>query len=282
MVGLLDPKERIIDAVITDIGKEKLHFGNFKPTFVSFSDLIAIYKTDTIEPGKYKRVTDLNFEAQNYPQDQITFPIDELGRITIDFKHNNIKISYDDEEKIKGLDIQATKEIVKQSLTNLKDLHLLRTKSNNKDEEREIEEFEKDIETSFVIDSERDEVINYIDIIEKEPLFFDDEFQDLNYCFLHPYVQSETNENVLFDIYQNLDAKKEKLDLDGDTYIVDIPFEKSNIFIQVFEKEENGMLTKLDLVESNGIYFAGKVFFKEDGTPIFLKLFTIIFENETG
>lgn len=86
MSGFLDPKTRIIDAILTSEGRKKLSEGNFSIKFASFSDKFVFYKPDTSE-GHEDPTERFYLEAFNAPYDQITFEADDSGKL-VPFRQN--------------------------------------------------------------------------------------------------------------------------------------------------------------------------------------------------
>ena len=81
MAGILNNKSRILDVVLTDIGREQMNRGEFKISYVTFSDLNAQYLDDRDEfPGCANSIDDLiQFEAFNSASDEIIPEISDEG-----------------------------------------------------------------------------------------------------------------------------------------------------------------------------------------------------------
>lgn len=91
-MGLLSPKNRILDTIITDEGRRQLGSGQFKPVFYSFSDVSAVYSPLDVyatgsSPSSSIR-TLLSFEAFPLPQDQVAYEADDSGGLKV-FGNNN-------------------------------------------------------------------------------------------------------------------------------------------------------------------------------------------------
>lgn len=80
MSGLLDPKTRVIDAILTQEGRRKLSEGDFSVHFASFSDKFVVYQRDLNE-GHIDPTTKVYLEAFNAPYDQITFEANDSGQL---------------------------------------------------------------------------------------------------------------------------------------------------------------------------------------------------------
>ena len=91
-MGILSPKTRIMDTIITDEGRRQLGTGRFIPAFYSFSDVGAVYSlSDTFVTGTVPDssvATLVAFEAFPLPQDQVSYEADDSGGLRV-FGNNN-------------------------------------------------------------------------------------------------------------------------------------------------------------------------------------------------
>lgn len=85
MAGLLDPKTRVLDTIITNQGRSQAASGKMKIEYVSFSDASAIYSLDTLVSGGLDFTSRITFEAGNLPQDQIVYEVDDSGKLLGNF-----------------------------------------------------------------------------------------------------------------------------------------------------------------------------------------------------
>lgn len=85
MAGLLDPKTRVLDTIISAEGKRQAASGKMKVEYVSFSDAGAIYSLNTLVSGGLDFTSRLTFEAGPLPQDSITFETDDGGNLLANF-----------------------------------------------------------------------------------------------------------------------------------------------------------------------------------------------------
>jgi hypothetical protein len=86
MSGILNLKERILDTIITQEGRRQLSFGKLQAEYYSFSDGGAFYKlTDQYDSGSISNNNTFRFglEASNLPHDQITFEVDDSGKLKV-------------------------------------------------------------------------------------------------------------------------------------------------------------------------------------------------------
>ena len=80
MSGFLDPKSRVLDAIITPTGRSKMLNGGLDIRFVSFTDISQLYDKDA--NGIYvERPAKLNTEAVSTPNDEIFQTTDDNGKI---------------------------------------------------------------------------------------------------------------------------------------------------------------------------------------------------------
>jgi len=85
MAGLLDPKTRVLDTIITNEGRRQAASGKMNIEYVSFSDASAIYALDTLVSGGLDFTSRITFEAGNLPQDSIVFETDDSGNLLANF-----------------------------------------------------------------------------------------------------------------------------------------------------------------------------------------------------
>ena len=78
MSGVLDSKNRVMDVILTDIGRDQMNRGEFEVSFVSFSDKGSEYVDDGT--GVAADITDrLYFESFSSPADEIVPEISNEG-----------------------------------------------------------------------------------------------------------------------------------------------------------------------------------------------------------
>ena len=78
MSGVLDSKNRVMDVILTEIGRDQMNRGEFEVSFVSFSDKGAEYIDDG--SGVAADITDrLYFESFSSPSDEIVPEISNEG-----------------------------------------------------------------------------------------------------------------------------------------------------------------------------------------------------------
>ena len=83
MAGFLDPKQRVMDVILTEIGRSQMTKGDFDVKYVSFSDDGVEY-VDAGD-GILEPITErLFFEAFSTASDEIIPEVDSLGKFIID------------------------------------------------------------------------------------------------------------------------------------------------------------------------------------------------------
>ena len=83
MAGFLDPKTRVMDVILTELGRLQMTKGEFNIQFVSFSDAGVEY-VDSGD-GVLEPITErLFFEPYSSSNDEIIPEIDNVGKFTID------------------------------------------------------------------------------------------------------------------------------------------------------------------------------------------------------
>lgn len=80
MSGILDNKSRVMDTIITQLGREQIASGELKICYVSFTDGTTFYKGDIVS-GTQDPTQRVYLEASSLPQDQITLRADDAGKL---------------------------------------------------------------------------------------------------------------------------------------------------------------------------------------------------------
>jgi hypothetical protein len=138
MGGILDGKARVLDTIITQVGKRQLAQGGIDVKYVSFSDSTTFYKKDLESPDflpfAENPIGRIQFEACNLPQDQVVFSINTEGKIDYStlaelngpiIRDGNVIIEYSGSaENESDLFIDG---LISSSLDNFEDLQILGT-----------------------------------------------------------------------------------------------------------------------------------------------------------
>jgi len=80
MSGILDPKSRIMDVLLTEEGRRQIAAGTIRIEYASFSDSTTFYELDILS-GSSDPSNRLFFECASSPYDQITFETDDGGHL---------------------------------------------------------------------------------------------------------------------------------------------------------------------------------------------------------
>ena len=81
MAGILDIKTRMIDSVVTNIGRQQIANGMLRVEYASFTDGATYYEADAVS-GSSDASERIYFEAAgDIPQDFITFETDDSGNL---------------------------------------------------------------------------------------------------------------------------------------------------------------------------------------------------------
>lgn len=81
MAGILNPKSRIMDLIMTQEGKRQLAAGDFKVRYASFTDRGTYYDQTSVTGSYDSAVERPLFEASNLPFDSITIEANDHGNV---------------------------------------------------------------------------------------------------------------------------------------------------------------------------------------------------------
>ena len=263
MAGILDPKERVIDFVLTKFGREKFaDDGQLKVSFITISDSNIFYQSSGsyADDDKYR----LFLEASNTGNDRVfvvTGTVDNTLNTTIE------------------------------NLQQLRPIATIPNFTNNTDFELSVNQKE-----FTIVDGDyrisKDGVTNTMDAV-----FQDGNFQHLpNYKYLPPvnkisgelladYPKFNSEEYFSFDtIISRLKGKQ------GIRVNFTENSDEKNIVANIVEQLPDETVSDLTIIDyglySNNIsgspgyrvFFVGKIFNDNLGLPVFSNIFTIIFE----
>lgn len=319
MAGILDAKTRVLDTIITNIGKAQASTGKMNIEYLSFSDAGAIYSLDTLVSGGLDFTSRIKFEAGNLPQDQLVYEVDDSGNLLGNFISQGLQYTVvQGQILVTGSnDVSTTPasgsqfnslagKLTEASLNNFKNLYILGSPDPIFEDFNDFQ-----INTSLVSYTitptkpiSRTEIQN-VNIDNVESLFYDKRLSHIpNFKFLPPvnkplpgstektpignYVN--INQNPILE-YSDLVPELNRLEKDG--FKKDIEFVKSsaenNLLCQFFEFYNN-QITKLDVIDfglfppdvngiSHHVFFVGKVFTDGDNVTTFVNLFVLVFEQ---
>lgn len=284
-MGILDPKSRIIDLLLTNEGRRQLVSGEMRVDYISFSDSSINYNDEEIEK--------IILEANDLPQDQITSESDanELIRkiLTPNFKLINGNLYDIKSQPLSGSNVNDFfDEITYSSLENFNKLQIIKSEDSFTD----IKDLSSNSNNLKFSIEEKDNLEEKISVNLMPSIFLDvDASKSKNYLYLPPVDDNDvplydygfkkgTNE-ILNDESLNkrlLDKKKITFNLNS----------SGKTHIQIFQSENSliNKLKKLDIIkygnlfeknEFKGVaYFVGRLLVDSSGNSTFYRIFTIL------
>lgn len=297
MAGILNSKSRVLDVVLTELGRDQINRGEFNVTFVTFSDKGAQYLDDG--EGVALRIDDnIQFETFSSPKDEIVPEISNDGdfvltkQVTPDLVMNNgilFEKQADGYQQVDGFEnITAFTDITP---SRWKDLQILRTESTTSD-------FKLN-RTSATIEHQEKTIPKSVSLLK--PVLVDPRFSGtVNTMFLPPvseingelrpmraynrYGPERSEKTILQDDIQKKSWGMKRFVL-GD----DANFSHYNILGQAFMKKKSSVrkylivdagefLDEEDIPRSQ-IYHLGFIYKDEQGTSKFSRGFSIVFHK---
>lgn len=308
MAGILNPKERVLDFVLTEEGKKQLPFGKLEFEYATYTDLHTFYEgTDGIANEASGRVM---LAAYSRQQDRITPTTFEDGRLQ-PFGVGDLSFISDGPFTIitsgsitsVGTSTAASDPVyfdalVQGSIDNFADNRVL----GESDEFSTNESFETvPSDVGFRVARPFSKSRFSADITAYEAFFTDRRFSDkLNYQYLAPRAADGRNafNFTLPDPRTTAGEDPSKVDREGPIesltrspqareVSINGPTLGPDMIAQVFEKADNGAIAKLSTVSigrtTNGagetveLFQAGKVIVDEVGLDRFVAIFTFGF-----
>lgn len=299
MSGVLDSKNRVMDVILTDIGRDQMNRGEFEVSFVSFSDKGAEYIDDGT--GVAADITDrLYFETYSSPSDEIVPEISNEGDFTLTKKispsltvNNGVLFEKTDTGYAQ---VDAFANIG--SFTNIlpgrfKSLQIIR--SYNEIDDFEISKTDVSLKSSKKVSTQLPEGIDLI-----KPILVDQRFTGtINTLYLPPttinsgkvtplrafnrFGPENSEDNVLSEIRDKswASSRIEIGSIDN--------FDEYNILGQAFVKQDQTVRKYLIvdageyLSDKNEImmqvYHLGFIYKDETGTSKFSRAFSLVFHN---
>ena len=303
MAGILDSKSRVVDAIITSVGRHQIASGMLQAKYISFVDRNAFYSKDSDgyldDPGAR-----IYFEASSNDSDVIV-PETDFDGAMVPFRTDNSSLT---KGKIagsatsRGSAVQAYDNVVSSSIENFKRQMIIGSRDTLRPSAPdEFVVANKNIEfyvTQQLVSQSNGITRAYVDDVEC--IFQDYRFGNFdNYKFLPPLdrpidgsivqqplaTYTQINENPI-DTISELEVA-----LAGKQVSV-VGFEETsdsnNLIGQVFEHAENG-LQKLSIIdggqyETTGgsykqVFFIGKLYRDSAQNMNFVNIFTLVFED---
>jgi hypothetical protein len=300
MAGLLDPKSRVLDTIITSEGRRQMLEGGIKIKYATISDIGYSYDFNT----KNQYVTSsISFGLESFQtSNDLIFPItDTSGRI-FEYSGDSLLLNaggilyLSGSKKSTVPSIEKISTVVLDSLKKQQIVSTLDAKRNDKGLSVEPTVVNFNITEDDPFDGEP----SVTTLTDADSLFCDKRLsKSLNFKYLPPVQMtndiisneielgryanfSETNDISYVDFVKNL----------NNLQYTNIEFsrltEYNDIVLQVFETTIEST-KKLDVIKwgrigtspeggASELYFIGKVYYDEFEVPTFVNLFTLVIE----
>lgn len=314
-MGLLNTKQRIIDAFITEEGRRQIVDGQFKIEHYSFSDNSAIYAKLNLSGNVDPTVNVLAFECVNLPKDQVCFEADDSGML-VGKTNSNVGLakgyifiqnsgSKQTTQASGSQFASLATELTENSLQSFKQLGILMSPDVY---DQDVSSFKvSDTTVGFDIGPEnpiRSSELQEIELDKTNDFLQDKRLSHIpNFAYLPPINKKKVGETTRRTLGNYVNISQEKLTLPNlmaelNTYRLKGQEKKitfletsraNNLFGQFFEIGTN-TIKKLDVIdfgihpnpnnqqELMHIFFVGKVFITTNQTYSFIHMFTIVME----
>lgn len=304
MAGILDPKTRIIDTVITRQGRRQISSGKMRVKYVSFTDSATFYEADV--SGSSDASSRIFLEACSYTQDQITYESDD-GGLAVPFRAGSLELignkilssSSDFLSHVTGSAFSSqANTMLSSSLQNFRNLQMIGTDDYFIDND----DFKLSTNKVFFTVSDK-EPFKKTDLstvkIENAENFFQDRrlSHSKNFLYLPPVNKKIRGKSQSLGKYpklsqepilKNSDLNKILRDKQKRTILFDKTTHENNLVVQVFENSSSSF-KKLDIIDfgefhdsassrSRRIFFVGKIFTDSLGQCSFVNMFIMMFD----
>ena len=286
MAGLLDPKSRILDSIITEEGRRQIINGGMKIRFATFSDIGCQYPSNDESTFVTSSIT-LNLESFSTVNDQLMVVTDDMGAIVGSISRG---------QSIGNI---LAEDVAKTSVEFLKKQMIASTTDSTRNDGGFF------VDNKNVVFSITDGVPfngepHISSISDVDSLFADKRLQNTdNFKYLPPVQKSRAQGAGLEDLgnYANFSEDNDISTNDFFDYMNSLEMKQINfsrlteyndIAIQFFESNKD-VLKKLDIIKfgkigvsqegtQSDLYFVGKVYFDEFDVPTFVNIFTMVLE----
>jgi hypothetical protein len=300
MAGLLDPKTRVLDTVLTPEGRRQMLDGGIKIKYATVSDIGFDYFGD--EDLRYVSGSiPFGMESFSTTNDMI-FPVTDASNTLLEFSGDNLFLS-----KNGAIFVSGTQQSPRLSLDRLSDTVIDSLKKqmiiSTLDLARNDAGFSIDptvVEFSITEDKPFDGEPSITTLTDADGLFCDKRLaKTQNFKFLPPVQKTNETSSKLVSLGTYFNFAETN---DVDTYdflneLNNLEFsslefsrltEYNDIVVQMFETN-NDTIKKLDIIKwgristspdgsSSDLYFIGKVYFDEFNVPTFINIFTMVLE----
>ena len=302
MAGILDSKSRILDVILTELGRDQMNRGEFEVSFVTFSDAGTEYVDDGT--GVLSSIKDrLTFEALSSPNDEIIPEIDNEGEFLLTKKVSptltvNNGVLY--EQTASGFTaVDAFSKIDKftdLTINRWNNLQILRSETS-------IPDFDVSSESITLRTNLKADTTLKPDVNMLKPILIDPRFAgNITTLYLPPvslnngnitplrafnrFGKENTLDNTMSEI-KNKSRASQRIELGTST-----SFREYNIIAQAFMKKDQSV--KKYLIVDGGeykneknqvvmqVFHLGFIFKDEIGTSKFSRSYSLIFHNIGG
>lgn len=310
MSGILDPKTRILDTILTSEGYRQLTNGKLKAEFYSFSDAETFYATDENVLSGSDVFGRVSFEIADSPNNTIALEVDDSGKLQVkelsgSFQIRNGTVVTSGTTVVTGSVAvsNALETVLSSSLSSFQNLKIFGLKDPflGPGVLPTWEVFPK--QATFLVTSSIAPPSGNVEYTES--LFSDKKLSHIhNFKFLPPTNKPTVlnpiptslgtyNDPGQFPIEKLEDLEDELLGYEKQTFSFETNSTVlSNQFLcQMFEIKNGIQIAKLDVIdfglfssatgnESSHVFFVGKVFQDSNKSHTFVNLFTLIFRQE--
>ena len=289
MSGLLDKKSRILDYIVTDLGRSELTKGEFNIAYVGFSDIHSIYEKD-LDFDQTAQL--LGFEAASLPSDLVITDLDNDGLVMSVNMTQGRPADITQLDTVDPITVSNFNTFIDNIAKPIQNHFLITNKQQFADRDEFLvspQLINFDVTNKFPLKTFKDHNKNLNAVPN---IFQDDDFKTKpNFKFLPPVNK---NNSPVFE-FDDITAKqylKNSSEIveeikNNKKQTVTIQFsettEDNQVIIQFFEKSSVN-LKKLKIVahqsedgdDSNNVYFIGKTFKDARGIESFIKIFTMV------
>lgn len=311
MSGILDPKTRILDTILTNEGRRQLTNGKLKAEFYSFSDAEVFYATDENLLSGSDVSGRISFEIADSPNNTIALEVDDSGKLQVkelsgSFQVRNGMVFTSGTTNVVTGTIAVSnvlETVFSSSLTSFQNLQIFGLKDPflGPDVNTTWEVFPK--ETTFLVTSSVAPPSGNVEYTES--LFLDKKLSHIqNFKFLPPVNKPSVlnpvpsplgtyNDPSQFPIesFEELQQELTRYQKASFSFQTNSTVLSNQILCQMFEIRNGIQISKLDVIdfglfssiqrkENTHVFFVGKIFQDSNKSHTFVNLFTLIFKEE--
>jgi hypothetical protein len=300
MAGLLDPKSRVLDTILTPEGRRQMLEGGIKIRYATVSDIGYSYDFNSSNQYVSSSIT-FGLESFHTSNDLI-FPITDTSGRMYEYSGNSLFLNSGGSVYVSGSKTADTPKIDKISnsiLDSLKKQQIISTLDTKRNDAGLS--VEPNNVTFYITDDEPfDGEPSVTTLTDADSLFCDKRLsKSLNFKYLPPIQKSNTTikSDVGLGKYTNFSEANDIGSVDfvkklNSLQYTNLEFsrltEYNDIVVQMFESSKE-TIKKLDVIKwgrigtsqeggSSDLYFVGKVYFDEFDVPTFVNLFTMVIE----